>query len=557
MQDTRISFEEAINEPRLLGKRFAELSLPQAVALKSLYGVALSDAKGDGKWSELDWWSAQQGQGIYDSLGHLTRIKARIPYAPKEYREGWIIGGRRGGKTDAFASTIVAYEAVCGGHEYHIREGQRAICFQIAQDLSMARYSLHFIRATLEGMAFISKSWITEITADRIDLKNGITIRTVAPTTKAVRGYANPVAVLDEVGVWATEEDSANRDTDVYDSTTPGQAQFPNAKIVGISSPWVKAGLLYDRYEAGTEGSHLPPRDKRAEKYASQLVIHFTSASSGNPKVTGPWLMSQLAKDPRAFERECLAIFQDSLSGFLPTSLLHEAVDRGVLARPPQPLNFYVAAIDPAFRNDAFGFSICHADTAAAGGGQIVFDVIKRWKAPHGESLDPVQVLREITPILKEYRIISVLSDQYQFESLSKLAIDEGWSIENFRFTGTSKQAIYGNLQQLLFQRRLRLLDNPEAIQELSRLEAKLTDQRQMRITAPEGEHDDLSTVIALAASRAVWMLPAIAPKVEPEYDHTKAEVAYEIDIAARCAAQAKRKRTIRAFDSAMGEIWD
>lgn len=555
--DCRISFEEAIAEERLLKPRFNELALPQQVALKALYGCQLSDKIGDGAFTELDWWSAQQGEGIYDDLGYMVGVKRRLPYEPKEYTEGWIIGGRRAGKTDAFAATIVAYEAICGGHEDYIRKGQRAVCYQIAQDLRMARYSLHFIRATLESMRFISKSHITEVTADRIDLKNGITIATVPPTTKAVRGYANPVAVLDEVGVWAVEEDSANRDKDVLDSVSPGQAQFPHAKIVGISSPWAKAGILYDRFEAGTEGRRLPTT-KRTQ-YQNQLVVYMTSAASGNPRVTKKWLLGRLASDPRAFERECLAKFQDSLSGFLPTSLLQEAVDSGVKERPPQPLNFYVAAIDPAFRNDAFGFAICHAAGASseAPAGSIVFDVVRRWKAPYGEILDPSAILREITPILGAYRIISVLSDQYQFESLSKLAMDMGWSIENFRFTGTSKQNLYGNLQQLLHQKRLRLLDNPEAVNELARLEAKLTDQRQMRISAPEGEHDDLATVIALAASRAVWMLPAVAVRPENEEpDPVHYNRRYEEELTERCVKQSKERRNVLSAISPQ-EIWD
>lgn len=550
MSDLRISFSEAIEEPRLLKPRFAELSVPQRVALKSLYGAPLTEATDASGWSELDWWSAQQGEGIYDELGFLVGVKRRLPYTPKEYKEGWIIGGRRGGKTDAFASTIVAYEAVCGGHEDHFRHGQRAVCYQIAQDLRMARYSLHFIRATLESMRFVSKEKISNITADRLDLWNGITIATVPPTTKAVRGYANPVAVLDEVGVWRVDEDSADPDQAVYTSVSPGQAQFPHAKIVGISSPWVKAGILYKHFEAGTEGRRLTD-EKARSAFSDQLVIHFTSAASGNPRVTKKWLLGELAKDPRAFERECLAEFQDSLSGFLPAALLQEAVDRGVMERPPAPLNFYVAAIDPAFRNDAFGLAICHAAD-----GQIVFDVVRQWKAPYGHQLDPLLILQEITPILKAYKILSVLSDQYQFESLSKLALDQGWAIENFRFTGASKQGIYGNLRQLVLQKRIRLLDHPPTLHELMRLEHRLTANHQVQINAPEGEHDDMATVVALAASRSTWMLPEQPPPAEPPYDPAKAQVDYEKAIQERCQAQSARKREARLAISPT-EIWD
>jgi hypothetical protein len=489
--------------------------MPQQVVLKSLYGVPLDPERTDEfGWTEEDYWAAQQGYARYDELGYLIEVLHRPDYTPKNYDEAWLVCGRRWGKTDAAASTIVAYEATMGGHEAYVRPGQPVICFQIAQDLRMAKYSLHLIKATLESSPAM-RAQIKDVVADRIDLKSGLTIVTVPPTLKSVRGYANPVTVLDEVGVWYQDSDSANPDYEIYRAVKPAQAQFPNKKLVGISSPWNKAGLLFSYFEAGTEGAKAPIADR--ERFTNCLVAHSPTGSSGHQRVTREFLRIEAARDPRAFEREYLAQFQDSISGFLSTLLLAHAVDVGVESRPPDRTNYYVAAIDPAFRHDSFALTVVHADATKG----IVQDVIKRWSPKDGRPVDPGMVMREIAGILKTYGIPVVYSDQYQLESLQYIAGQLGFAIQGVDFTGTSKAEIYGSLQSLVNTERIRLLDNAELLKELRSIEKRMLPGGGVQITAPLGMHDDLATVTALAAAKSTWFLPA-TPRVSAEEAEAK-----------------------------------
>jgi len=502
-EDLRIPFEEAIAEPVLLQPRWMELSLAQQVVLKALYGVPIDRTHTDDLgWSELDYYWAGQGYGIYDDLGYLLSVSypTDLVYRPKRYSEGWIIGGRRMGKTDAFSSTIVAYEATLGGHEGYIRPGQEAICFQIAQDMRMARNSLGFIKATLESSP-IMKKMIKVTTADTIPLKNGITIAVLPPSVRGVRGYANPCTVMDEVGVWYQDSESANPDYEVYRAVKPGQAQFPEAVVVGISSPWNKAGLLYNYWEAGTDGLKAPLSEK--DRYENCLVWHATTAGMGNPLINKRWLKTEQARDPRAFERECLAVFQDSISGFLSPTLLREVTEKGVHERPPVDNFHYVAAMDPAFKRDAFGFAIAHAEDRG-----IVFDVVRRWEPSSERPLNPMAILEEIAAFCKLYNISTVYTDQYQMESLQQIAMGMNFGLEGIPFTSTSKNAIYGNLLQLLNTKRLVLLDEAISLRELRTLERTLTPMGLVNIQAPRGMHDDLATVIAICADKGLWLLP-------------------------------------------------
>lgn len=494
------------------------------------YGCPLDDnEKDENGFTQLDYWALSQESGEWDEIGYPKKVTP-LPYSPKEYKEVWGVCGIRAGKTDRLAATITAYEAVCGGHEAYVREGRPVICFQIAQDIRMARYSLTSIHQTLKSMKFLrygaADSWVKNITADRIDLKNGVVIAVTPPTVKSIRGYDSPVAVLDEVGVWYQDADSANPDFEIYDQADSRQAQFANPKIVGISSPWNRAGLLFQRYESGTEGSkircagcrmsgrHTPCDICRSERlpHEGRLILYSPTAAS-NPIIPRTWLENKRNKNPRAFERECLARFQDSLSGFLSSALIEKARTVGVTHRAPDKKFFYVAAIDPAFRHDAFGFTICHCDPAEG----IVQDYVQRWHDPFGTPLNPGEIFPVIAEVLKQYNIKSVYSDQYTIETLQYIAQQHGFGIEEVTFSSESKASIYANLQQLLNQEKLRLLDDQQTITELKSIEKKNTQAGGVTISAPDGQHDDMATVLAIAAHEAVWMLPRIEKKTDEQ----------------------------------------
>lgn len=500
----RVSFEEAIGEKILLKNRFNDLSFPQQVVLKIFYGVELKEKRVNplNGFSELDYWSIFHDFVERDELGYPLKVLEGAPeYVPQEYREGWFIFGRRGGKTDAIASTVVAYEALLGGHEDRLRPRQQGICFQIAQDLRLARNSLHFIRAAIESSPILEKE-IVQITADRIDFANRFTIACVPATLKSVRGYSCPVVVMDEVGVWYQESESANPDYQIYDAVSPGQVQFPDRKIIGISTPWNKSGLLYKYHEAGTEGWKHQLAALR-EGYRGVCVLKGPTAVLGNKLVERDFLQKERDRNPLAFEREMLAEFQDSISGFIPSVLVNDAVDQGIRAREYNPRYTYYAAMDPAFKRDAFGFCILHNES-----GTIVVDRVERMIPPAGESLSPAKVLDTIIPIMKYYRCGLIYSDQYHLESLGQLTRERGFEIYPVPFTAKSKAELYGNLQQLFLQKKIRLVDDYELIRELKSLERTLTSGGSISISAPSGQHDDMATVVVIAAAQAMWDQP-------------------------------------------------
>lgn len=549
----RIPFEEAITEKLLLKERFSQLSLPQQVALKGFYGVPLTP-------EEIDIWSMFHNHATYDHLGFPVGIDT-IDYTPMEYSQAWLVFGRRSGKTDTFSATVLAYEATCGGHEEYIRKGaQQAVCFLVSQDLRTARENLPLIYATITSSPLLKKELKKEPTADWIEFKNGLSIACVPPIAKAVRGYACPVVAMDEIGVWYTDAESANPDYEVERAVRYSQRQFPHYKRVGTSTPYIKDGLLWKYHEAGTGGWKIKDQTKRLP-FRKVMVLHATTAAmtgaiSGGlkrPIVNRDSLQEEFIADPDAFQREALALFSDSISGFFNTGLVRGAVTPDIFEREPlprathpnDPVPMYVAALDPAFKRDAFGFVIVHKD----GDGNVVVDVARRWKAVAGEVLNPTTILNEIKPLLKAYRIPVVYSDQYHLESLQQLAIMNGFSIEGVSFTAKSKASIYGNLQQIVNRQKLRLLDTHgfdpagEMINELITIERRLTSQGGVQISAPVGKHDDMASVLALATEKATWMMPTFQKATPTQPSHHD-----------RILAQIRKKRLNREQTS---DIWD
>ena len=545
----RIPFEVAISDPLLLKAPFSRCSIPQQTALKAFYGLPLNTPE------ERRAWAVFQEGAIFDHLGYPVSVDD-VPYHPKEYYQGWGLWGRRSGKTDRFLSMIFAYEAALGGHENYIRKGQNACCFLVSQNLDVARQNLPLVLATLEESPLLSKE-IKNKNADFIFLKNNIDIGMCPPSPKALRGYAIPVVGMDEVGVWFTDTDAAHPDYEVERAVKFAQIQFPNKKRLGISTPWIKEGLLWRYYDAGTEGKKLKDPGKR-KQFKGVLVLHCPTAAIGNPLITREALQQEFDEDPMAFDRESNARFVDSISGFLNAKLIRDSIDNGVYEReslprkdhPDDPAPIYVAALDPAFRRDAFGFCIAHNS-----GDGVVVDVVRRWKAPHGTTLNPAHILDEIAPLLKQYRVYVCYSDQYHLESLQQLALDRGFSIEGVPFTSKSKSSIFGNLQTLINTKRLKLLDSDpgthigeaarEMVAELLSLERKMTQGGAMQISAPNGRHDDMAAVLALAAFKAVWLMP-----VEKK-QNTSALTIHE-----RIQQQIQRKRTMRTAQQSE-EIWD
>lgn len=499
----RIPFSEAITEPLLFKKQFSNLTPGIQAILKCIYGLPLTA-------TEKAYWDAYHGAGKFDELGYLIDAwDSGVPYHEgQEMSDITLIVGRRSTKTSGVSSFIVAYEALLGAHKQFVHfERQSPVFLQVAQDLKTAQANLtQFIRdlleqspigaRELEGKVHNEFGAKKAVTATSLRLKNGALI-TVGPPTLKLRSQAIPVCAMDELAFWAKDAQSAQPDFEVVRAVTPAMASFPFSKLVKTSTPMTEEGVLWEAHNTGTYGRKLRDSDQK-RAHTRTLVLKGPSAALAPAKVLPrSRLIVERAKDADAFRREYLAEFSKSVSGFLSASLLRAAVDDGLLLREPMPGRLYVATLDPAFRRDAFAFCIGHLE-----GGKYTLDFIESWRGTQERPISPTVAIGAVATVCKQYGVRIVTTDQYHSESLQEIAHDFGLVADPCYLNNKIKLQMWSSVQGMLSAGQIRLLDKPDLLDELVKMEKTLTPTGTVKF---EGRHrDDLAMVFALNLYRAL-----------------------------------------------------
>ena len=271
--------------------------------------------------------------GLPMSAGDLAFFRSIGDRDPprKRVRELWTICGRRAGK-DSIASLIVAFTAAMFDGAGRIRPGERPLCICLACDKEQAKIVLGYIRAYFAEIEPL-RAMVTRETKDGFELSNGVDIFVGVNDFRAVRGRTILCAVFDEVAYWRSEE-SASPDRETYRAILPGMTTLrDDAMLIGISSPYRRAGLLYSKFKA------------HYGEDSETLVIKAPSRVM-NPSLDQSEVDRAMADDPEAAAAEWLAEWRDDVAGFLNQELIESTVDDGVVTRPPVPNLQYFGFVD-------------------------------------------------------------------------------------------------------------------------------------------------------------------------------------------------------------------
>lgn len=458
---------QAVSDSRVIRD---PISQAQAVALKTLYALPLSDAE----------------QTVY------AQATERDACRPQECREATFICGRRSGKSSKLGGNIAIFEACFRKHK--LAPGERGHVVVIATTKKQAAVCFSYILARLENSPTLRKLIQGEPRADEVDLTNGITIAVWPCSFRSIRGISIVCAICDEIAFWRDDVTGANPATEVLRAIRPAMATFPNAKLVKISSPYAKQGVVWDDWQA---------RHKRDDV----LVWRLDSATM-NPTLDPKFLADERKRDPEFFAREYLAEFWESASQFLPAELVDAAIVAERFELVPNPDISYTAALDSAFRVDNFAFSVVHRQDT----GRVVQDVARCWLSGRGRPVNLASTLEEIVSILNRFGISTIYGDQHCAEPIRQALREQGITFEQRTTLGHRSQC-FNTLRSLVTSGQIELLDLPEQAAELKKLEQAITASGNQRIEANTG-HDDRAVALALAAHEAVAE-PAAEPWVE------------------------------------------
>lgn len=454
MNTRPVDIIEFICHPDLLNDQ--SLSLAQRTCLKSIYGLPL----------------------LGEEASIYRRATGREDYIPREHNEATILVGRRGGKTSKIAVPIACYEAF---RNHKLPRGERAEIVLIAPVLDQARIAFRFVRNYLQSSPVLSAE-ISSIRENKIHLRNGITIGCYPCSLVAVRGAAVVAAICDEVAFWPHKQTASNPEEEVFAALRPAMSTFPHPKLIKISTPFKKEGILWKEYQ---QRVRLP------------FPVWQLSSPETNPGLR-PEMMERFREQSgeERFRREFLAEFTDSVNAWTVPEQIDACVVDGRTNLPPVSGGRYLAAVDPAFQRNNFALAVLHKTQE----GTIVIDVIRRWAGTRSAPLGFERVMKEIAQIVKPYGVRKIVGDQYCAPVIGQEFEKLGFQYEEVNFSHGTRERLFSNLKHLMIQQKIELLDDPNSLGQLRSLEEHKTSSGNLEICTPHGTKDDLAVAIALGA---------------------------------------------------------
>jgi hypothetical protein len=467
-QNATPTIVEFVEDAQLLG---LSISPAQRALLKAIYGLPL-DAE------EHELWGECTGRPVYPS---------------QPFGEVTVIAGARAGKDSRIACPVALYEALFGGHEAHLAKGERAVIPVVAQDQRATRVAFGYLRDYLTGSSLLAPL-VEEMLSLEVRLTNGVTLLCFPCTLRSLRGFSMPAGIMDELAFFRLEG-QADSDVEVQASIRRGMLAFPSPRLVKVSTPYMKGGVLFDDFRRAW-GTDDP-----------DLLVWKAGTVRMNPTLTASRLARERRLDPARYAREYEAEFAEDLEAFLSERWLDACIDHGVFERARQDGRWYVGTVDPSGGSDRdrFTATVVHVE----GDGPIsvvVQDAVRGWRGSRGETVNLEAVVRDAVAMFASYGIKEVCGDRYAGQWVRQAF--ERWGI-SYRDAPWDRSAAYLELEPLVAQGRVRLLDVPEQTRELRLLERRPRAGGRTVVDHPAGAHDDLANVLALGAA---WALGAAEP---------------------------------------------
>jgi len=416
-------------------------------------------------------------------------------------RESYVVAGRRSGKS--WISAMIAVFLACfKDWTPYLSAGERGWVFIIAVDKAQAGIIKAYVSGIFQRVKCL-KSMVAKETQETIELRNGISIGVKTASFRSVRGYTILAAILEELAFYRSE-DSANPDREILAAVRPALATIPDSLLLGISTPYSRAGVLWDQFKSyyGKPGGPL---------------IWKAPTKTMNPTIDNRLIENAIKEDPQAARCEWECAWREDISALFSQELVDAVMVPGRFELPKIEGAEYFGFIDPSGgRQDSFTLGIAHQEKS----GRIVLDVLRERRPP----FQPKSVVAEFSEVLKSFRITSVESDKYAGEWVPEAFREHKIEVKNSDMTASE---LYLNFLPLVSNGSVELLDNKRLLAQLTGLERRARSGGKDLIThyAYAGGHDDLGNsaagvCVAVARSEnskaaAFWSKGSVYPGLE------------------------------------------
>lgn len=265
---------------------------------------------------------------------------------------------------------------------------------------------------------------------------------------------------------------------------------LPGAQIISISSPWAPKGALYERI------------NKYWGKPSKQVVVLRAPGPVMNPYYFTPELVEELKRtdDGFVYRTDVLGEFADPEANLFPTALIEASTRVQPIHHEPNPLNDYVAAMDPATRGDAWSFVIA---TRVEGKRVVVFN--KAWQGNSLAPLSPDAVLREIALICSRYFVDTVETDQFCADALRDIATRYNLNLVITPLTQSNKLQLFENMRTWMHEGQIELPPDKQVREDLQAVKKRLMPGGSISIVFPRKKtHADYAPALAMVLRRYV-----------------------------------------------------
>jgi len=344
------------------------------------------------------------------------------------------------------------------------------------------------------------------------DGKSSIVVKSAACSARGVRGAGNLMVIMDEQAHFVDEKTQSNKsDKAVYDALTPSIAQFgTDGKIINISSPLNKSGLLWDLYNQALGG-------------AEHILMIQAPSWEINSTLSPTFLKGRYNQDPITYDCEFGGNFSDRVKAWLPEEYLRRVIVPELRQKangiPRVP---YFVGLDIGLKEDGTAIAISHIESVEdpeTGNkvDKIELDYVDQRAAglPPYEDYDVLDfdlVTDWILEVCSKYHVMAGLLDQHNGVLAAQHLAKKGMpQFDLIHHTRQFNSSLYQNFMMLCIDRKLRLFnekpnaeDDDPVIDELLKLQVTQFSKNVISVQAPkiQGQHDDRADAIM----RSIWL---------------------------------------------------
>lgn len=421
-------------------------------------------------------------------------------------KESFVIASRRSGKSSA-AALLAAHLAISRDWRAMLAPGEAAWIFIIAPDKAQAGLIKKYAEGLFNLTPTLRKLVLGE-TREALELRGGVNISVKTCSFRTIRGYSCAAVILEELAFYRSDE-SAVPDREILAAVKPALANL-DGLLLGISSPYARAGVLYENFR------------KHYGQPGGPLIWKEASPRMLNPTIKQSVIDKAMAEDPAAARSEWLAEFREDLEQIFSLEAVERCVVPGRTEQPPIKGTQYYGFIDPSGgRADSFTLAISHRSKA----GHAVLDVLREHRPP----FRPADVVKAMSTELKSYGLSEVTADAWGGEWPAQEFLNHGVTV---KMSELVKSDLYLNLLPKVSDASLELLDSKRLVSQLVGLERRTRTGGRDKVDHYPGGHDDLANAAAGAlveASKATSdgygfvTIPNVWPEGSANYDDGRA----------------------------------